>query len=104
MPVCAWLRTATIRPATLLRADAVVGEADLANAARVEDVPTVEQDRLLQQLLDLLGIHVSELVPLGDQDQGVSPFEGLQRVVRNADLVADLVTEDVLGLGKFLFC
>ena len=57
-------------------ADPVVGEAQRGHPRGVVDVAAVEDDRLAHQAAHDLEVGVAELVPLGDDGQGVGLLEG----------------------------
>src|SRR6266542_6734434 len=66
-------------------ADALVGEACCAQGGWIEEVPTVDDERVRHRPRDLSPVEVPELLPFGDEDRGVSPAQGRLRRVAQLD-------------------
>src|SRR5437879_13304869 len=58
-------------------ADAVVGEALLADLLGLEDVAAVEDDRPAHHLAQVLEVRAAELVPFGDEEEPVRALGGV---------------------------
>src|SRR5690606_22284705 len=72
--------------------DPEVGEPALPHPHRVEDVAAIEDDRVLHEGAHAIEVRVAELVPLGDQAQGVGVGEGLVRGGGEVDAVTEALS------------
>src|SRR4051812_27579937 len=76
------------RPGSSGTSDAEVDEATFAHPSRIEDVPAIEDNGLLHQLLHSLEVRPAELVPLGQHEETVRLLQGLVRGLGVADPIA----------------
>src|SRR5881392_3082279 len=67
-------------------ADPVVRESQRAQAGRIPDVASVEEDRLAHRRLDASEVWLAEFVPFGDEEEPVGALDGEIRVVDELDL------------------
>src|SRR3979409_2369073 len=67
-------------------ADTPIRKAEVAHRLGVVDVATVDHHRPAHQLLDAIQVKVTKLIPLRDEDEGVSSDRDFVRVLHVFDV------------------